>query len=671
MKQLKASRFLVPGLLISAGLLRSMECADDVVQQFKDSREIISNTETARKDPASDIGKIRDEIYESLLPLMKLKLDQAMLNLDRDETYPTKRMKKTLADQISGARSFQSKSTETAAAQLRQIPKLLELMKLGRDPLMKLKGTRIERAYIAKNDGSAQPYYLYVPKAYNAQKKWPLFIFLHGWVPQTSKIDPWLCSERILEVAEAQNILFLEPHGRRNTDFQFVGEIDVLESIRQTQRFYSVDPKRVYLIGASMGGAGVWHLGVHYPHEFAGISPINGQVDWFGFWYDVFRYPARQLLPRHQQWLIALNNPMDLLGSLKALPTYVQNATQDHINNPRHIKKAIATLKEIGGPMKTFFDPADLGHFIYFETPVYLRAFETLGEYRLDPAPSSVQHHTYSLRFPRAYWVTIDRFEKWGPKTKIQADVKDGAIQVQTQNVLSYHLNLPRKFFKDGQTVKVVSNGVSVFNGKVPENRTVSVGPQEPAAGLIKSHKVCGPVADAFNFPFMVVRGTIGSSKQTRALEDKVDSFLTDWWAYAEGLPPSKKDSEVIDEDIKSRNLVLFGRPDTNSFLKRIAPKLPIQIGSDYFQVDGQKFTGPDIGLAMIYPNPLNPDRYVVVFSGYPWGEMRGSNHKYDLLPDFIIYNNQFDPAVKTNHSLCAGFFDTQWKLSDELTWKD
>ena len=73
----------------------------------------------------------------------------------------------------------------------------------------------------------------------------------------------------------------------------------------------------------------------------------------------------------------------------------------------------------------------------------------------------------------------------------------------------------------------------------------------------------------------------------------------------------------------------------------------------------------------MIYPNPLNPDRYVVVFSGYPWGEMRGSNHKYDLLPDLIIYNNQFDPAVKTNHSLCAGFFDTQWKLSDELTWKD
>lgn len=39
---------------------------------------------------------------------------------------------------------------------------------------------------------------------------------------------------------------------------------------------YPVDPKSVYLIGASMGGYGAWDLAIKYPERFAALVPICG-----------------------------------------------------------------------------------------------------------------------------------------------------------------------------------------------------------------------------------------------------------------------------------------------------------------------------------------------------------------------------------------------------------
>jgi hypothetical protein len=69
-----------------------------------------------------------------------------------------------------------------------------------------------------------------------------------------------------------------------------------------------------------------------------------------------------------------------------------------------------------------------------------------------------------------------------------------------------------------------------------------------------------------------------------------------------------------------------------------------------------------------IYPNPLAPERYVVVCCGQAYGEKLGENHKYDLLPDFIVYSDEPD-YDDSNAFYCAGFFDTAWQLNPKLTW--
>jgi poly(3-hydroxybutyrate) depolymerase len=53
-----------------------------------------------------------------------------------------------------------------------------------------------------------------------------------------------------------------------------LSEKDVMNVLEIIRKDYSIDDKRIYLIGHSMGGAGTWHLGTKYPTLWAGLAPI-------------------------------------------------------------------------------------------------------------------------------------------------------------------------------------------------------------------------------------------------------------------------------------------------------------------------------------------------------------------------------------------------------------
>ena len=63
--------------------------------------------------------------------------------------------------------------------------------------------------------------------------------------------------------------------------------------------------------------------------------------------------------------------------------------------------------------------------------------------------------------------------------------------------------------------------------------------------------------------------------------------------------------------------------------------------------------------LALIYPNPLNPNRYVVFNSGHTFpGELFDDMHWYlhPRLADYAVVE------TKTGRALSAGFFDAHWQ---------
>ena len=53
-----------------------------------------------------------------------------------------------------------------------------------------------------------------------------------------------------------------------------LSEKDVMNVLEIVRKEFTIDDKRIYLMGHSMGGGGAWHLGRKYPDLWAGLAPI-------------------------------------------------------------------------------------------------------------------------------------------------------------------------------------------------------------------------------------------------------------------------------------------------------------------------------------------------------------------------------------------------------------
>ncbi len=100
---------------------------------------------------------------------------------------------------------------------------------------------------------------------------------------------------------------------------------------------------------------------------------------------------------------------------------------------------------------------------------------------------------------------------------------------------------------------------------------------------------------------------------------------------------------------------------------------LPISIKNKRLIIDGQEIEKEDVAFQMVYPNPLNPEKYVVIKGGTSakGEELAGLFNVIfsgSGLPDFIIY----DKTAKEKGwaaFIDAGFFDLNWKFSNSLAY--
>ncbi len=528
----------------------------------------------------------------------------------------------------------------------------------------------VERAYENETDGTVQPYHVYVPQSYDPARPTPLVVFLHGYVPTITVNDPWVPYLEDVRAAERLGFLFLIPYGRRNSDFVAAGEVDVLAAMEATQAFYNVDADRVYMMGVSMGGYGAWNIGLRYPHLFAALGPVSGHTD-MARW---LRRP-REEMPFWKRWHYEWDNPIDLAENAASLPLHLMHGALDLLIPTDQSDEMVSRQGVLGHPIDYTRVPNE-GHYVYLGPKVYDSTIEWFGDHRRVQWPKRIVYKTYSLRYDTAYWATIEQLEQWGKPAYIEVEALAGnQITVRTRNVAALTLRLSEELVDMDAPVTVVHGEREVYNGPVPDSGAITVyfdGDYEAGRGegLWKEKALCGPVEDAYNYPFLIARGT--GSNELGALAEGVrdaDRFADEWDRYADGKPRVKDATEVTKQDIADYNLVCFGRPRSNAILKRAAAKLPIKFEGDAFVVGEQEFSGTDVGLVMIYPNPLNPKRYMVVQSGAFHGDALSINHKYDLIPDFIVFDGLTEDD-QTNRALCAGFFDRQWQLSERLTWR-
>jgi hypothetical protein len=304
--------------------------------------------------------------------------------------------------------------------------------------------------------------------------------------------------------------------------------------------------------------------------------------------------------------------------------------------------------------------------------------------------PPHVRLVTYTLKYNRLHWLAVDGLDQHWAKATAEGriDRAGNSILLNSENVSEVTLDfaagdcpldfdrVANVFTPDGQKHRVTL--ASDRSLRVTFRRTGDAW-QRGARGdevLRKRPGLQGPIDDAFMDSFIFVRpsGKAWNAEPEKWAAAELDRAIEHWRRHFRGTARVKLDRDVTEQDIASANLVLWGDPGSNQLLARIADKLPIRWREKALTVPGtvvspreREFDGRSHALVAIYPNPLNPRRYVVLNSGFTFRDYAYLNNarQVPMLPDWAIVDLTTPPGtVWPGKIAAADFFGEDWKIA-------
>jgi poly(3-hydroxybutyrate) depolymerase len=128
-------------------------------------------------------------------------------------------------------------------------------------------------------DQSLQPFRVYVPRGYDASRRYPLIVALHGATgDENTYMDRYNLpdgSSLFQKLADERGYILATPNGRGPYGMYVENsETDVLEVLDRVQALYPIRAGEVFLTGHSMGGGGTWHIGFAHPKRFRALAPV-------------------------------------------------------------------------------------------------------------------------------------------------------------------------------------------------------------------------------------------------------------------------------------------------------------------------------------------------------------------------------------------------------------
>lgn len=546
-------------------------------------------------------------------------------------------------------------------------------------------GFPVVRAYRSRIDASVQPYAVTLPVGYgkDPSRKWRLDVVLHGRDPTLTEVKFLHRFNGDQPAPKDQAFVQVDVYGRGNNAYRWAGETDVFETLDalfQSERIFGreqhLDPSRVVLRGFSMGGAGTWHLGLHWPSRWCLIGPGAGFT-------DTHRYLTKLAnpLPYPQEECLRIYDAIDYAENAFDVPIVAYSGARD----PQ--KKAADSMEErlktLGLGMTHLVAP-EVEH--SFPAAWQAKAETLYAKFAKEgrPAyPPKVRFVTYTLKYPACNWVEIMGMDRHYDKAFVDAERTATGFNVKTANVRVLHLTLPdgvidaQSIAVDGQELMVrpwanQAGPLHVYLAR-KDGRWTAVLPQRLITDRTqrpqKVNGLTGPIDDAFTDAFLCVRGSDKPwhEKTQEYAEANLERFKREWAKFFRGELPVKKDMEVTNEDIASRNLILFGDPSSNSLIAQVLDGLPLSWTKSELVLNGKKFSPSEHVPVMIHPNPLNANRYVVLNSGHTFhaADLQGTNALlYPRLGDYAILRlapTQDDALGVTVET--SGLFNDLWKL--------
>lgn len=568
---------------------------------------------------------------------------------------------------------FKPEDTAKATELLAEASRRIESLRRGEFPWLKAKGL-VVRGYYSLIDGSPQPFGLEIPDDLPAGPA-PAWIWLRGRADTGT--DLHFIAERMKKKGQFQppGCVVVHPFGRFCVGYKNAGEQDVLDVAGLVSREGLIDAKRLALAGFSMGGAGAWLLGAHYADQWAVVHTGAGFV-------DVRRY--QKLTP---DAVAALPSWEVTLWGQNDVPCYVRNLLNVPIvsysgENDKQRASAEIMTEELNAQGLTLTHLIGPGVEHKYHPEVQKEVQERVMTALLKPRPRSPQQlhwQSRTLDYRQLHWLTVTGLGEHWKDARVDA-VLDAplpaakSVTLTTHNVTSLRLMYPDKeswpgamsITIDEQKLTARGGGKGLFFTR--ESGQWHSGPATEPSGLRKIPGLQGPIDDAFTSPFLFVLPEKScASPAIEAWMQREMAHQRDRWRWLmRGDVRQKPASAVTPADILTCNLILWGDATANSLTAKVLPSLPLKWTATGVQVGAKTFTGATTVPVCIYPNPLNPARYVVLNSGLTFREAHSKTNSLQNphLPDWAVIDITTPPDDRqTGKVLDAGFFGEKWEV--------
>ena len=590
---------------------------------------------------------------------------------------------KAVHDALKYQEFFDAKELPVAKELLAEGKERAQALAEGKMPWLEQTGP-VVRGYVSKIDGSVQPYGLVIPANLrkNFPHKWRLDFWFHGRGENLSELNFMQDRRKNPGQFTPPDTIVLHPYGRYCNANKFAGEIDSFEALDACKKDYRIDDDRISVRGFSMGGAACWQFAVHYADRWFAAAPGAGFSETPDF-LKVFQ--KEELKPTwYEQKLWHWYDCTDYALNLANLPTVAYSGENDSQKQAADVMAA-ALAKE--GMELTHIIGPKTGHSYHPVAKAEVdRRMDLLAKGGRDRTPRRVRLVTYTLRYNRMHWLEVLGLQQHWERATVDASLRDRVYITTNKNVTDLLIDLaPGECpFDVARGVRIEIDGQMLEVGSPKSDRSFRVTlrrrdnkwediPWEAETSLAKRPGLQGPIDDAFMDSFIFVRPT--GTPYTEIMGKWTDSELTraieHWRRHFRGEPRVKNDTDITEEDIKSSNLILWGDPDSNSYIESIATQLPFRWATGTITVGETRYTTDHHALIAIYPNPKNPSRYIVLNSSFTFRDYAYLNNARQVpkLPDWAIVDLRTPPdTLWPGKIVDADFFDEQWqyKVSPE-----
>jgi hypothetical protein len=420
-----------------------------------------------------------------------------------------------------------------------------------------------------------------------------------------------------------------------------------------------------------MGGAGTWHLATHHAGFWTAAAPGAGFAETAIYTKALEKEPGPAW---YEKELWHLYDATDYAANLCNCGLI---AYSGELDPQKQAADVMAKAMEREGMQLRHLIGPGVPHKYEPETKKDLaRQFDELMGRGKEAIPRKVRLTTFTLRYNQQEWVKVDGMEKHWSRALVEAELEENGIQARTENVSGLSFELPGNVFPPDKKVHVKLDGQDLDLGKPgkaakPELHFVKQAGKWKEGVDKKLHKapgLQGPIDDAFldSFIFVQPTGRPLNAESGRWVDEELRHATNTWRAQFRGYARVKRDVEITKADIGGNHLVLWGDPQSNRLLGNMAKQLPVRWSGGEVILGEKSYSGKQFAPVLIYPNPLNPRKYVVLNSGFTFSQFAKASNAQQTpkLPDYALVDMMVPAGERLASGIKdAGFFNENWAL--------